>query len=1377
MTISTPMTPEAKGLLSKTIRDLRGRLLQDLEESLRGSYKLGIDASKAKLDRASARKRDRLERWIAEQQRALEGKASKPGKAKAGKAAKPAKPSKAKDDAPLRLRGEVVKQAAYTLLNRLIYLRLLEASGLRKTAVLAGGWSSPGYRDFRELAPELLRDPSERDKSEGYAMLLRLVFDELALDLPGLYGRNGLADLVPVPHETLRYVVEQLDRRELEGCWTDDMTLGWVYQYWNDPEREALDAKLNEGGKVERHEIASKTQMFTERYMVDWLLQNSLGPMWLAMCKQQGWTPLCEQHGTLERLEQRRIAWRAKRDAGEVALTELMPLDGDEERRWAYYLPQPIPDDAVGHAPTSVRAIKLLDPAVGSGHFLVVAFDLLFALYREEAEHRGERWTDAEIVESILANNLHGIDLDPRAVQIAAAGLWLKAQQIAPGARPRAMNLVASQLRLAGLPEDDPALVELRDAVYAETKIPAGLTNEVVAALEGADYLGSLLKVGDALDKAIAKHRQVQAQPEQGSLLEGFGPAQVKVDFDAGDAKARLLEQLEGFLAAHTGSADLGLRLRGEQLAAGVRFLRLVREGAYDLVVGNPPYQGTAKMVDAAYVQKTYPRGKADLFAAFLERGLELVRVGGVSALLTMRNWMFLKQYADLRMWLLETYDLRALHDLSSGAFEEIHAAQVVVSVVTSVFRRVPTSCRAALALKVFDEATVTSLGEAQRKRAATLCQVGRHAFEPAALKAVPEWPLVYWWNASRLSVYRQSELLSHRFAVRNGLSTQDNVRFLRMAWEVPFFAPADAAREGGRTWPILHWAPYTKGAAGRAWYEDVRHVVRWRCGALELYVWIEAYRVRIPGAYIKSEMYYFKRGCAFSMIGNTFAGRIHRMPGVFGHMGASVFPATEDELCKIACLFNSSGAKDILESLNPTAHFLVGDVTRLPFSPVSESHQIVARVESAFTTHESHREPSVEFQIPGPSPWIHAQAWAQLAVDRPENTPLPPYTESLTPEPNTDHLSYALGVALGRFGPPSSPGILDPTTADLAHALPDGILFLDGESEQDNLGHAACDLLRATWDTHRPSETKRSSLREYLRLDFFSEVHRSMYENRPIHWPLSSSKRTFVAWINIHRWHAGTLRNLLANHLNPAKQGLEGQAADARKLRDSGDAKQIRAAEKRIAALDKALAELVEFIEEVSQCAEQGPPAVDAKAAKESKRERDAAYDPDLDDGVMVNSSALWPLLAPQWKDPKKWWKELAEAKGRKDYDWSHLAAKYFPERVDAKCQEDPSLGVAHGCFWKYHPARAYAWELRLQDEIGPEFTIDEADSDEARARFLAEQPNEAKELSDKEFKRRDAKRAKQQRASEGSLFDPEDGDDAGDGGDDEGDDAEDDE
>ena len=110
-----------------------------------------------------------------------------------------------------------------------------------------------------------------------------------------------------------------------------------------------------------------------------------------------------------------------------------------------------------------------------------------------------------------------------------------------------------------------------------------------------------------------------------------------------------MLDRLETFLSRHTSGDDLGLRLRGEQLAAGVRFVRLVREGAYDLVVANPPYQGTSKMADASYVEAQYLLGKADLYAAYLLRGLELVRRGGVSSMLTIRNWMFIKQYAALR--------------------------------------------------------------------------------------------------------------------------------------------------------------------------------------------------------------------------------------------------------------------------------------------------------------------------------------------------------------------------------------------------------------------------------------------------------------------------------------------------------------------------------------------------------------------------------------------------------------------------------------------------------------------------------------------------------------------------------------------------------
>jgi hypothetical protein len=431
-------------------------------------------AEQAKLPAARAEKRKRLDSWVDEQVRALPEKERKT--------------PKQKDAAVGRFRGELVKQAAYTWLNRLVYLRLLEGMKLQPAKLLTGGLASSVYADFRDLAQALVGH-DDGDDSDGYAFVLGLVFDELALDLPGLFGRSGLGELVPMRWSTLRQVIEALDSPELASCWTDDMTLGWVYQYWNDPEREALDDKLSGGGKMAPHEIASKTQMFTERYMVDWLLQNSLGRMWLAMCKKHGWTALADTDGTFARLAARQAEWRGKRDAGEIDATELMPLHSESERRWVYHVHQAIPADAVASAPDSIRKLKLLDPAVGSGHFLVEAFDLLTGLYHEEAHHRGEtgqpQWSDESIAESILANNLFGIDIDPRAVQIAAAALLLKAKRVSPGVRPIRLNLVASELRLSNLPENDPALIELRAQVERETGIPERVTQALVTNWQG----------------------------------------------------------------------------------------------------------------------------------------------------------------------------------------------------------------------------------------------------------------------------------------------------------------------------------------------------------------------------------------------------------------------------------------------------------------------------------------------------------------------------------------------------------------------------------------------------------------------------------------------------------------------------------------------------------------------------------------------------------------------------------------------------------------------------------------------------------------------------------------------------------------------------
>ncbi|MBF2017480.1 MAG: N-6 DNA methylase [Rivularia sp. T60_A2020_040] len=806
------LTPEAKSKLSSTIRTLRERLLTDLHNAVDSAYQLSIPLHKAGLSAEMRVKRQRLEKWLEEKSRS-----ERRGKEHLKKAE---------------------KLAAATLLNRLVVIKQMEAHGLIKPAVVTGGWQSKGYREFRDFAPELLKD-----ESEGYSTLLQLLYDELALDLPGLFGNVGVTVLFPIPTSTLRAVIDALNEPALTDAWLDDTTLGWVYQYWNDPEREALDDKLNGGGKVEQHEIASKTQMFTERYMVEWMLHNSLGQMWLAMCKKNDWVAAVAADGTLETLAQRRKIWREKREVGEVALDGLMPIESEAEDRWKYWVPQPLTDSLVKNAPKSIKNLKILDPACGSGHFLVIAIGLLFALYQEEARHRGESWSDKEIVESILENNLYGIDIDPRAVQIAAAALILKARLLSAQAQPKRLNLVASSLELSALPENDPALEELRNEVTEATGISENLTNRIVKALKGADYLGTLLKIDAEVDSAIRKYEQ-----------ESFSPVQ------------------------------MGL----------------------------------------------------------------------------------------------------------------------------------------------FDDAT-------------------------------------------------------------------NNVETL----------------------------------------------------------------------YITSPQ-------------------------------------------------------------------------------------------------------------------------------------------------------------------------------------------LSAYSESDSLEHPTTQIIRDTWQKYGAEIAPGKTLRDWLRLSFFKEVHLKMYESRPIYFPLSSQKKNFVAFISIHRWEDDTLQTLLADYLIPELSRMEGELNDLMEARNQSDKKSQNKAEERYNKVLQLQTELKTFIELVQKCAEEGTPPA---SPKDTPREADARFKINLDDGVMVNSAALWSLLEPQWNQPKKWWSELCNAQGKKDYDWSHLAARYFPERVDAKCQQDPSLAVAHGCFWKYHPQKAYEWELRLQDEIAPDFVINEIDSDKLREEFEAENPELVLELKEKEDKRRERKRKKEDTDNDFSL------------------------
>ena len=1355
------MTPEAKKALSSTIRGkqgitgggLRQRLLEDLRLSAESAYRLSVRAQDAGLDEAARTKRQRLDSWLDEQLRA---------QAAGGR--------RRQRDVFLR---EAEQQAAYTLLNRLVIMRLMEESGpsgqpLRKPALIKGGWGSTAYQDFRDLARGLVRD----DPTEGFGFLLQLVVEELAEDLPGLFGSAGIGDLIPIPPATLRHAVEELNKDELDSCWADDMTLGWVYQYWNDPERERLDDKIKDGGKIEPHEIASKTQMFTERYMVDWMLQNSLGLMWFTLCKKNGWAPEVQTNGTLQRLEERRIEWRAKRAAGEVNLTELMPLETEEERRWAYFLPgQEIPDEVVELAPDSVRKWKILDPAVGSGHFLVVALGLLLALFQEEARHRGlhdtAEWSDRTIVEYLLAHTLHGIDIDPRAVQIAAASLWLKGKSLCPEIEPEQLNLVAPNLRLADLPDIDPALVELRSEIKAETGIDGEFTSQILEALRGADHLGSLLKIDQAVDSAIdqqerkLKAQRPKVQQVQLTLSGEAPPVQADMDFSLVEARADLQELLEQFLSRHSSANDLGLRLHGEQLAAGVRFVRLLKEGSYHLVIANPPYQGVSKTSPLTYLDTAYPEGKLNLYSCFMLRGLQLTIKAGLLCMVTPRDWCTLAQFNGLREGMLELSHLQTLVDLDWGSFCELKDVKASIQIVLSSIR--PSDIHSTVLKCYKEDGSGRKAEDLLAKASLMLCPEDTIPVRIDDLRVIPDWPIAYSATLSDLEAFNSGNLIGETIPVKVGATTSNGVRFIRKPWELRLYCVASPK-----------WMPFVNGADGAAWIEPLRQVVLWENHGLE----VKTYTGHLYSSYtrqIRSEHLYGKMGISFSMVGTSFTARAHRYSSIFGDMGSSLFPA---DIKEILCFLNSRHAKRILGMLNPGVHYQVGDVNRLPIMTVPGSKSIYSRIEQGFSLRELHREGSLEFVFPGSSPWRYVQDWAQKAVDRPEGSPLPEYIDELDRELPTDHLSFALGVAMGRFAPVdeegqsttiNEPGILDPTTADLSHALPAGILFLDGSLEgndhRDDLGQPAAAPLHQAWSRYGSAIAPNRSLRDWLRLDFFKDVHKGMYDNRPIHWPLSSSGKTFVAWVNIHRMDERTLKVLLADHLLPARSRIDGELDDLRQVRDSEDRKAASEADSRIGKLSRWREELQDFISAVEQCADHGAPPTDGRCPA---REQDAAYAPDLDDGVMINSAALWPLLEPQWKDPKKWWKELASSQGKKDYDWAHLAMRYWPTRVDAKCQQDPSLAVAHGCFWRYHPERAWAWELRLQQEIGPDFRIEEApyrpggrdlgDQGDApyRQAWLADHPKKALAAVEKEATRRMGRGDNRQVVNEMRLLEP---------------------
>lgn len=531
-------------------------------------------------------------------------------------------------------------EAAFTLLNRLAGLKVMEYRDLVPECV-SRDTNSQGYRIFKDVAPAVVRS----EGSDSYRTFLELLFDDVSHEVRVLFDRSHPAShLFPSP-QGVSDALEVLNDDELEEAWGKDEVLGWVYQYFTPKE---LREQVRDESSAPRntYELAIRNQFYTPDYVVRFLAENTLGRLW----------------------------W------------EMNPETSIKDRDYLVYREGEEPD---GREPRDPRDLRILDPACGSGHFLHYCYDLLEVIYREAYEaHRAgkdlrrdypdEEQFEAALPALILRNNLHGIDIDRRAVQLTALSLYLRAKRTHPDSPVDQVHAVHA----APMPGEQELFEGFLDGLEGEPQ--AGLLRALLRDIwdeldELAGEAGTLLRPERGLRERIETLKEkVESTSARQLGLEGvLSPAyeQAELDIDSVPTEEfwqgleeRILDLLHGYTRE---AEDRGVvrRLFTDDARHGIAFIdALLRE--YDVVLMNPPF-GKPSKPSKKYIDDNYPRTKNDVYAAFVERGLELLKEGGYLGAITSRTGFFLTSFQKWREEiLLEETDIITFADLGHGVLD-----------------------------------------------------------------------------------------------------------------------------------------------------------------------------------------------------------------------------------------------------------------------------------------------------------------------------------------------------------------------------------------------------------------------------------------------------------------------------------------------------------------------------------------------------------------------------------------------------------------------------------------------------------------------------------------------------------------------------------
>ena len=748
---------------------------------------------------------------------------------------------------------QVMEEVAYTWFNRFIALRFMEVNNYLPSHIRVFSDASGAFK------PEILNDVlhldlpgldsgkvaeyiESNDTEALYRYLLLTQCNALNSALPVMFERMGGYTEMLLPNNILRQdsVLGHMVSDIPEEDWQDAVQIiGWLYQYYNTELKDDTFAQLKKNVKITKERIPAATQLFTPDWIVRYMVENSLGRLWL-----EG-HPNAELH------------------------------DG-----WKYYLDEAEQEPDVQAQLAKLREeyktikpeeIKVIDPCMGSGHILVYAFDVLMQIYTSAG------WDQREAAQSILKNNLFGLDFDDRAAQLAYFAVMMKARQY------------DRRLLTRGI---QPNIFSIRES--------NGIQAMTIEYFHKND-----LKLKADIERIVTEMRDAK---EYGSILNitpvDFAGLYARFDEIRNDINMMQMSALDELLPL-------------------VKCAELLAQ-KYDVVVTNPPYMAVsnagAKVND--YVKKNFPDSKADMFAVFIERCGQMAKKNGYQAMITQHAWMFLSSFEKLRTKLLAV-DIVNMAHLGARAFEEIGGE--VVQTTSFVIRK------SHIADYKGEYCRLIEPTSQQGKEDMFLAGENRYAADQSNFSKIPGSPVAYWVSDNLVSAFASGIRFKEVGDTRQGMATSDVNRFTRYWYEPSFASIGWDYTDLETTENGLHtWFPYIKGGSFRKWYGNEEYLVNWKYNGRD----VKQYAAKLYKSYsrtIKNISEYLKPCISWGMVtSGDISVRFYPAGQIFDIAGCCCFSKDDVRLYLLAFM-NSKVANVCTKIINPTINMNVGDIANLP--------------------------------------------------------------------------------------------------------------------------------------------------------------------------------------------------------------------------------------------------------------------------------------------------------------------------------------------------------------------------------------------------------------------------------------------------------------